>query len=163
MSRCYWWDSPVCQSFFSPKGFVHTGRLWARSCAWGGWISLRSRQLGGSNAARREKSLTELSSLLLDNPQWPQGVCFMLEILEWKFLCKNLLHKKFYFIFIKWNLLFAWIPTENRSFISKLSLGELSLIGTSELFLKVTTITDIFAIHQSYVPVEVTSSWIGGK
>lgn len=51
--------------------------------------SLRSRQLGGSSAARREKFLTELSSLLLDKPRWPQGVCFMQEILEWKFLCKN--------------------------------------------------------------------------
>lgn len=51
--------------------------------------SLRSRQLGGSSAARREKPLTELSSLLLDKPWWPQGICFMQEILEWKFLCKN--------------------------------------------------------------------------
>lgn len=38
-----------------------------------------------------------------------------------------------------------------------------ALFGTSVLFLKVTTITDIFAVHQSCVSVEVTSSFIGGK
>lgn len=140
--------TPLCAShFFPPKdlctqaGCGHTAvREEAES-------SLRSRQLGGSNAARREKSLTELSSLLLDKPQWPPGICFMLEILEQKICVK--VHKM--------QSLVCLISHWKQEFHLQ------ALFGTSELFLKVTTITDLFAICQSCVPVEVTSSCIGGK
>lgn len=55
VSRCYWWDSPVCQSFFSPKGYVHTGRLWARSCARGGWIQPQEQAAGWLQCSQKGK------------------------------------------------------------------------------------------------------------
>lgn len=82
--------TPLCASHFFPQKDICTqagcGHAAVHEEA---ESSLRSRQLGGSNAVRREKSLIELSSLLLGKPQGPQGVCFMLEILDRKLLCKN--------------------------------------------------------------------------
>lgn len=41
--------------FFSPKGYVHTGRLWARSCAWGGWIQPQEQAAGWLQCSQKGK------------------------------------------------------------------------------------------------------------
>lgn len=78
--------TPLCASHFSPPNDARTqaGCGLAAVHEEAG-SSLRSGQLGDSNSATREECLTELLSLLLDKPQWPQGTCFMLEICGWKF------------------------------------------------------------------------------
>ena len=76
--RNLWADAtggtPLCASHFPPQNDVRTqtgcGHTAVHEEA---GSSLRSGQLGDSNSAKREESLTDLSSLLIDRPQWTSG------------------------------------------------------------------------------------------